>query len=110
MRRQSAGDFAERVRTGHADAWQVEGRLRANLGGGARALHGIRVMASGVPHPQWNSGDVSAPDADLEGARRFYAERGMPWGVRVPAGIPWPHGRRLFAKRLMGLPPADFRP
>jgi GNAT superfamily N-acetyltransferase len=68
-------------------------------------------MASGLPHPQWNNGDVTGPDPDVEGARRFYAERGVPWGVRVPVGLRWEHGGRwLFRKRLMGLAPTDFRP
>lgn len=103
-------DLNARVRTAHADMWQVEGRLREPLGGGALELRGIRLMASGLAHPQWNNGDVTDPDADVEGAREFFAQRGLPWGVRVPAGMPWPHGRHLFHKRLMGLSAADFRP
>ena len=77
-----------RVRTAHADAWAVEGMLREPQGGGTAALRGIRVMASGLPHPQWNGADVTGPDADLEGARAFYAARRVPWGVRVPVGDP----------------------
>jgi GNAT superfamily N-acetyltransferase len=95
-----------RVQTAEGDAWQVHGRLRA----GTRTLHGIRCMASGLPHAQWNNGDVTAPDADLEGARAFYSEHGVPWGVRVPAGMPWSAGRLLFRKRLMGLLAAEFEP
>src|SRR6478735_8314663 len=95
-----------RVRTAEADAWQVHGELRA----GTRALHGIRCMASGLPHAQWNNGDVTATDADVEGARAFYARLGVPWGVRVPAEFPWAHGRLLFRKRLMGVVAEDFRP
>jgi GNAT superfamily N-acetyltransferase len=67
-------------------------------------------MASGLPHPQWNTGDVTAADADLVGTRAFYAERGVPWGVRVPRELPWSHGHRLFGKRLMGLEAARFEP
>jgi hypothetical protein len=99
-----------RVRTAHADAWAVEGTLREPQGGGTAALRGIRVMASGLPHPQWNGADVTGPDADLEGARAFYAARRLPWGVRVPVGIPWGAGRLLFRMRLMGLAEAGFRP
>jgi Acetyltransferase (GNAT) family len=99
-----------RVRAAHGDAWQVQGRLRETAGGGALELHGIRLMASGLPHPQFNNGDVTEPEADLEGARAFYAERRVPWGVCVPPDLPWPHGRHLFRKRLMGLPAAAFRP
>ncbi len=96
----------ERVRTAEGDAWQVHGELRS----GTRQLHGLRAMASGLPHAQWNNADVHAADADIEGARAFYAEIGVPWGVRVPAELPWTHGRRLFCQRLMGVLREDFTP
>lgn len=102
--------FADRVRIAHADAWEAQGRLRASRGGGACELRGIRLSASGIAHAQWNNGDVSAADADIEGARAFFADRGVPWGVRVPAGLPWSHGRLLFRKRLMGLRAPEHRP
>jgi GNAT superfamily N-acetyltransferase len=98
-----------RVRTAHADGWAVEGVLREPYGGGTATLPGIRLMASGIPHPQWNSADVTGPGADLEGARQFFAERGVPWGVRVPAGMAWRAGRHLFRMSLMGLTPRDLR-
>ena len=70
-------------------------------------------MASGLPHAQWNNGDVT--DASLfnvEDVRAWYATRahgaGVPWGVRVPAGMPFMHGRRVFRKRCMGLFPSEF--
>jgi GNAT superfamily N-acetyltransferase len=99
-----------RVQVAHADAWQAEGRLREAAGGGVLEVPGLRLMASGLPHAQWNSGDVTAPDADLGAARAFYAERGAGWGVRVPVGMAWPHGRRVLTLRLMALDPARFRP
>src|SRR4029079_12798950 len=83
------------------------GALREQYGGGVATLPGIRLMASGLPHPQWNSADVTGPGADLEAARAFYAERGVPWGVRVPAGMRWGAGRHLFQMPLMGLAAAD---
>jgi hypothetical protein len=97
-----------RVRSAHADAWSVEAGLRE--GGAALALRGIRVMASGLAHPQWNSADVTAPEPDLEGARAFYADRDLAWGVRVPEGMPWSAGRPIIRLRLMGLPEDGFRP
>jgi GNAT superfamily N-acetyltransferase len=99
-----------RVQVAHADAWEAEGRLRERHGGGALAVRGLRLMASGLPQAQWNSGDVTAPDADLAAARAFYRERDVAWGVRVPAGMPWPHGRRVLTLRLMALEPAAFHP
>lgn len=106
----SDSSLTERVRTAHGDAWQAEGRLREPYGGGAAELPGVRLMASGIPHPQWNNGDVTDPAlVDLAAVSDWYAERGMPWGVRVPAGTAWPHGRLLFRKRCMGLRAADYR-
>jgi GNAT superfamily N-acetyltransferase len=99
-----------RVRTAHADAWAAEGALREPMGGGALALTGIRVMASGLPQPQWNGADVTAPYPDLDGARAFYAERGIPLGVRVPEGMHWSAGRHVLDLRLMGLEPRTFTP
>ena len=99
-----------RVHVAHADAWQVEGRLRAPCGGGALEVRGLRLMASGLAGPQWNSGDVTAPDADLAAARVFYAARGTAWGLRVPAGMAWRHGRRLKTLRLMAVEGDAFAP
>ena len=104
----------ERVQCAHSDAWQAEGLLRASRGGGATEFPGVRLMASGLPHAQWNNGDVT--DAALfrvEEVRAWYAERaggqGVPWGVRVPASTPFAHGQWLFRKRCMGLMPGRFR-
>jgi len=97
------------VRAAHGDAWQVEGRLREPLGGGVNTVSGARLMASGIDHPQWNNGDVDDPAAaDVAAMREWYAAKDLPWGVRVPAGAPWPHGRFLFGKRLMGCDLAGF--
>jgi ribosomal protein S18 acetylase RimI-like enzyme len=98
--------LAARVRAAHADVAQREGRLRAASGGGAHELPGIRLMASGLPRPQWNNADVTAHaedvgEVDMAAVRQWYAEREVPWGVRVPAGFSWPYGRRLLAKRAM---------
>lgn len=99
-----------RIHVAHADAWQAEGRLRERDGGGALEVRGLRLMASGLPHPQWNSGDVTAADADVEAARAFYAARDADWGMRVPPGIAWHHGRKLLTLRLMALEARDFVP
>jgi len=106
-------DFVERVQVAHGDAGQAEGRVRAAHGGGAAQLPGIRLMASGLPHAQWNHGDVSDPArVDWTAVRAWYAARaggkGVPWGVQVPAGTPLPRGRFLFRKRCMGLPASDL--
>ena len=70
---------------------------------------GARLMATGLPHAQWNNGDVDDPAAvDIQSVRDWYADLGVPWGMRVPAGAPWPHGRHLFTKRLMGVTPESF--
>jgi len=104
----------QRVWTAQADAWQAEGRLRAARGGGVVELPGVRLMASGLPHPQWNNGDVTdASRFALDAVRAWYAARadgaGVPWGVHVPAGQPFEYGKRLFRKRCMGLERRAFR-
>jgi ribosomal protein S18 acetylase RimI-like enzyme len=106
-------DLDARVQLAHGDAWQAEGRLRARFGGGARELAGARLSSSGLPHPQWNNGDlVDSAQFDLAEVHAWYAQRahgaGVPWGMRVPAGVRFPHGRFLFTKRRMGLLPAQF--
>jgi ribosomal protein S18 acetylase RimI-like enzyme len=102
--------MAELVRVAHGDAWQELGRLFAGRGGGVAEYHGVRVMASGLPDAQLNSGDVHDADADVEAARAFYGARGVPWGLRVPSEMAWSHGRRVLHLRLMGLVPSAFRP
>jgi ribosomal protein S18 acetylase RimI-like enzyme len=95
---------AEWVRTAHGDAWEELGRHRVATGGGTASLPGIRLMASGLPHAQWNNGDVDDPvRVDIEAVRDWYSARAVPWGVRVPSGTHWEHGRWLFRKRLMGV-------
>ncbi|HET7531221.1 MAG TPA: GNAT family N-acetyltransferase [Mycobacteriales bacterium] len=96
-----------RVQDAHGDAWQALGRIHAAHGGGTAELPGIRLMGSGLPHPQWNNGDVDDPAAvDIAAVRQWYVDLGVPWGVRVRAGDRWPHGRLLFGKRLMAVTPA----
>jgi GNAT superfamily N-acetyltransferase len=101
---------SELVRLAHGDAWQELGRLFAGRGGGTAVYPNVRLMASGLPHPQWNSGDVLAADVDLEHVREFYAAHEVPWGLRVPDEIGWSHGQRVLHLRLMGLPASAFRP
>jgi GNAT superfamily N-acetyltransferase len=100
----------QRVHVAVADAWELEGRLRERDGGGAREVRGMRLMASGLPPAYWNGGDVTAPDADVEAARAFYAEHDTEWGVRVPSGMTWTHGRHLLTLDLMTLHPGHFTP
>jgi ribosomal protein S18 acetylase RimI-like enzyme len=96
---------AEWVRAAHGDAWQVLGVA------GTADLPGVRLSATGLPHPQWNNGDVDDPAlVDVDAVRRWYADRRLPWGLRLPGGADWPHGRLLFTKRLMGVRPETFAP
>jgi GNAT superfamily N-acetyltransferase len=100
----------ERAQLAQGDVWQVQGRLRKSYGGGVLELPGIRLMASALPHAQWNNGDVDDPRlVDIDVVRDWYTRRQVPWGVRVPAGMPWPHGRHLFRKRLMCRDAPSFR-
>ena len=102
---------ARRVRAAHADAWQEHGRLRRRDGGDTADLPGARLMASGLPYPQWNTADVLDPAVvDVAAIREWYAARGLPWGARVPAGTAWGHGRLAVRQRLMGQTRDSFRP
>jgi GNAT superfamily N-acetyltransferase len=71
-------------------------------------------MSSGLPHAQWNNGDVTDPvRVDVEAVRAWYGSRacgdGVPWGVCVPADKPFAHGRQVFRKRCMALLPDRFQ-
>src|SRR3954465_1086255 len=102
---------AERGQRAHGAEWQELGRIHAASGGGTRELPGIRLMASGLPHPQWNNADVDDPaSVDVAAVVTWYAAPGVPWGVSVPADMVWPHGRRLFRQRLMALPAGALAP
>jgi ribosomal protein S18 acetylase RimI-like enzyme len=90
------------------DVWAAEGRLRERAGGGVAEVRGARLMASGLPHPQWNSGDVHDPDFDLEAIVGWYEGRGVAWGLRIPVGLGPRPGRYLFTKRCMTLEPEQF--
>ncbi|MFC6238545.1 GNAT family N-acetyltransferase [Longivirga aurantiaca] len=99
----------ELLRAAHADAWQVEGELRRPHGGDAIELPGARLMCSGLAHPQWNSGDVDDPAlVDLGQVAAWYSDRAAAWGLRLPVGCPWPHGRRILTKPLMGRDLSDL--
>jgi len=106
--------LSTRTHLAQSDVWQAEGRLRTRFGGGAAELPGVRLMASGLPHAQWNNGDVTdVALLRIADVRAWFASRangaGVPWGLRVPADLPFPQGRRLFRKRCMALIPASHR-
>jgi hypothetical protein len=97
-----------RVRAAHGDAWEAEGRARIGEGGGATRVRGARLMASGLPYAQWNNGDVTDADVDEPAMRAWYAERGVPWGIRVPLDLTVDIGTPLFVKRCFGLHAGAF--
>jgi GNAT superfamily N-acetyltransferase len=104
-----ASDVIERARTADGDAWQAIGTLFRASGGGTAAVRGMRLMASGLPEAQYNAAAVTREDADIDGARAFYADLGVPWGMRVPAGMAWPHGSHVLHRRMMCLPASNAR-
>lgn len=105
----------QRVLAAQGDVWQAQGRLRQRFGGGACELPGVRLMSSGLQRPYWNTGVVSDAGAvDVAAVRAWYAARasgaGVPWGLLIPAGQPFASGRRVRARRCMGLEPRSFAP
>ncbi|MFL6074312.1 MAG: GNAT family N-acetyltransferase [Mycobacteriales bacterium] len=100
--------MVHRAQLAQGDVWAAEGRLRERVGGGAGAVRGARLMASGLPHPQWNNGDVHEADFDLEAVVAWYGERAVAWGLRIPVGLGPRPGRYLFTERCMTLEPEQF--
>ena len=102
--------LAARVHVATADAWERIGRVHEGTGGGTGEVRDLRLMASGLPLPSWNNADLTGPTPDLDGARAFYANRAVPWGVRVPGGAPLARGRLVLTLRMMGLEREDLVP
>jgi ribosomal protein S18 acetylase RimI-like enzyme len=103
--------LTRRAQRAHGDAWEQLGRIHSGHGGGSHRLPGIRLMSSGLPDAQWNNADVDdSSSVDIASVVSWYAERRVPWGVSVPAGGRWPHGRLLFRQRLMALPAGALAP
>jgi hypothetical protein len=100
----------DRVRAAHGDAWESEGNARVGEGGGTARVRGARLMASGLPLPQWNNGDVTTADVDREALFEWYEDRGVPWGLRVPIELSVDIGTPLFEKHCYGLEAEGFRP
>jgi hypothetical protein len=98
-------DLTQRVRAAHADAWELEGRLREPFGGGVARVSGARLMASGIAQAKWNNADVTDASVDVAAIRRWYESRGVPWGMRVPLEIELHFGEPLFVKRCVALLP-----
>ena len=98
------------LRSAHGDAWQAEGRLRAPFGGGAAEIRGARMMASGLPVPKWNNADIVSADVSVDALQAWYAERDVPWGIRVPLELNFHLGEPLFEKRCAGLLRDVLRP
>lgn len=102
---------AWRAYAAHVDAWQTHGRVFGPHGGGVKTCPGLKLMASGLDYDYLNTACVlDHAAADLECARVWFAERGLPWGVIAPTGTPWRQGTRLLGQRLMTLAPERYRP
>lgn len=67
------------------------------------------MMASGLPVPKWNNADIISADVDVGALQAWYAERDVPWGIRVPLELSFDLGEPLFEKRCAGLLPDAVR-
>ena len=95
----------DRLRIAHADAFELEGLLRA----GTARIEGARLMSSGLPFEQWNTATALSVPVDIEGAWSWFAERRCPWGMAVPVDYDLAPGEYLFTRPCMGLEPASFQ-
>ena len=103
-----ANDFATRVRTARADANELDGLVRAHLGGAVARVGGARLMYSGFRARPRNDAQVVSLPVDLAAAERWFAERDCPWGLAVPVGLDLAPGEYIFTQRCMGLEPERF--
>jgi GNAT superfamily N-acetyltransferase len=67
-------------------------------------------MASGLPEAKWNNADIVDVDVDLAALVDWYAQRAVPWGIRVPLDLEFDLGEPLFVKRCAALLPDAFDP
>ena len=95
----------DRLRIAHADAFELDGLLRA----GTARIEGARLMSSGLPFEQWNTATALSVPVDIEGAWSWFAERRCPWGMAVPVDYDLAPGEYLFTRPCMGLEPASFQ-
>lgn len=67
-------------------------------------------MASGLPEAKWNNADIVDGDVDRAALVDWYAQRDLPWGIRVPLDLEFDLGEPLFTKRCAALLPEAFDP
>ena len=66
-------------------------------------------MASGMPEAKWNNADIIVANADRAAIVDWYAERDVPWGLRVPLEVEFDLGEPLFVKRCAALVRESFK-
>ena len=78
-----------RARAATYAVWRAE--ARAHDGGGFSEFDGLLCWSSGVPVRYWNGAFVTAlpgrPDRALRRVERWFADRGMPYGVLLPVEL-----------------------
>ncbi|MCU1594625.1 MAG: family N-acetyltransferase [Frankiales bacterium] len=109
-------DALARQRSATVAVWRADVLTRP--GGSWADLGGLAVHTTGLPVPYWNGAHVTDPSGlrALPEARRWFEERGMPWGVLVPAeleldpGTPHVTDQRVMLRDLSRLPAMPLRP
>ena len=68
--------------------WQEDVAVRP--GGASADLGGIAVHTTGIPVRHWNGAHLTDPSGldHLAEVEAWFAARGMPWGLLVPADVP----------------------
>jgi GNAT superfamily N-acetyltransferase len=107
-------DALARQRAATVAAWRADVATRP--AGAWEQLRDVAVHATGIPVVQWNGAHVTGPDPDLAGAGKWFAARGLPWGVLVPAESPYQPAtalvteQRVMLRDLEDLPPVPDLP
>ncbi len=104
----------ERQRLATCAVWRLDADSRDD--GAWTDLGGLQLHATGLPVPWWNGAHLTSPDglAHLPAAAAWFRERGLPWGLLVPAeldveppGGSWVTDHPVMMRGLSGLPPAE---
>jgi GNAT superfamily N-acetyltransferase len=98
-------DDLSRQRRAAVAAWRADVATRP--GGAWEDLGGLALHTTGIPVRHWNGAHLTSPAGlgRLPDATAWFAGRGMPWGVLVPAELDLDPGTPLLTEQPVMLRP-----